>query len=159
MSYASNASNGTLVAGGNGPGTLTSQVNRPDALYFDSSSNSLLIANHGAHTIVRWIIGSIGWTLVAGSINNAGSTAIMLYYPSDVTLDSMGNIYVADTYNHRVQLFRAGQRNGTTIAGITGTVGNSPNLLYYPNSILLDKQLNLYVSDSYNHRVQMFVRY
>ncbi|CAF1258688.1 unnamed protein product [Rotaria sp. Silwood1] len=159
MSYASGASNGTVAAGGNGQGTLTSQLYSPYAVHFDSSSNSLLIANYGAHAIVRWVIGSSGWTIVAGSIGYAGSTSWLLYYPQDLTFDSMGNIYVADAGNHRVQLFLAGQQNATTIAGVTSASGSLSNLLSYPHSLLLDQQLNLYVSDSFNHRIQMFVRY
>ncbi|CAF5080308.1 unnamed protein product [Rotaria sp. Silwood1] len=159
MSYASGAYNGTVVAGGNGQGTLTNQLSNPCAVYFDSSSNSLLIANSGAHTIVRWVIGSSGWTLVAGVAGNYGSTTWMLSYPQGLTLDSTGNIYVADSGNHRVQLFLSGQKNGTTIAGVTSASGSLSNLLSYPHSLLLDQQLNLYVSDSSNHRIQMFVRY
>ncbi|CAF4552015.1 unnamed protein product [Rotaria sp. Silwood1] len=159
MSYTSGASSGAVVIGGNGPGTVTNQLYSPHGIYFDSSSNSLLIANFGTHTIVRWTIGSTRWTLVAGSIGYSGSTSITLSGPSDVTLDSMGNIYVADTNNNRVQLFFAGQRNATTIAGVTGTIGNSYTLLNAPRSIVLDQQLNLYVSDTSNHRIQMFIRY
>ncbi|CAF1069541.1 unnamed protein product [Rotaria sordida] len=76
MSYSSNASNGTLFAGGNGGGTLYNQLYSPYAVHFDSSSNSLVIANYNAHNIVRWVIGASGWTLIAGYIafNNTLST-------------------------------------------------------------------------------------
>ncbi|CAF3906871.1 unnamed protein product, partial [Rotaria sp. Silwood1] len=159
LSYTSGASNGIVVAGGNGPGTTYNQLFSPDGIYFDSSSNSLYITNFGAHTIVRWIVGSSGWTLVAGSIGSAGSTSTLLNSPSDVLLDSNGNVYVADTGNHRIQFFLSGQRNATTIAGVTGTVGNLYTLLNSPRSLDLDKQLNLYVSDTGNNRIQMFTRY
>ena len=159
MSYASNASTGTVVAGGNGAGTLSNQLRSPFAVCFDSSSNSLLIANYYYHDIVRWVIGSSGWTLVVGSVGAAGYTALKLEYPTDVIFDSMGNIYVADMRNERVQFFRSGQPNGTTIAGITDTPGRTIDTLYYPYSMALDKDLNLYVADTYNHRVQKFDRY
>ena len=77
----------------------------------------------------------------------------------DVTLDSMGNIYVADRDNHRIQLFLAGQSNGTTIAGVTGRPGSNSTSLYKPYSVALDTQLNLYVADTYNDRVQKFIHY
>ncbi|CAF4827719.1 unnamed protein product [Rotaria sp. Silwood1] len=159
MSYASNASIGTLVAGGNGSGTQSHQLYSPYAVHFDSPSNSLVIANYGSHNIVRWVLGASGWTLIAGYIGSSGITAMTLTNPTDAVLDPMGNIYVADYSNDRIQFFRAGQPNGTTIAGVTETPGNSPNLLYHPFSIALDKQLNLYVTDSSNHRVQKFQRY
>ncbi|CAF1267824.1 unnamed protein product [Rotaria sordida] len=159
MSYASNASIGTLVAGGNGSGTHSYQLYSPYSVHFDSFSNSLVIANYGAHNIVRWVIGASGWTLIAGYVGSAGSTSMTLLYPTDAIFDPIGNIYVADRNNERIQFFRASQPNGTTIAGVTQSSGNSANLLYRPYAMALDKQLNLYVTDSSNHRVQKFHRY
>lgn len=160
MQYTLNSNVGTVVAGGNGAGTSTTQLNNPRGLYFDSSTNSLLIANPGANNVVRWVIGASSWTLVAGNINgSSGSGSTALYNPWDVTLDPMGNIYVADRYNNRIQLFLAGEMNGTTIAGVTGVSGGSSTEFNGPLSVALDSQLNLYVADSSNNRVQQFIRY
>ncbi|CAF5098933.1 unnamed protein product, partial [Rotaria sp. Silwood1] len=41
MSYASGASNGTLVIGGQGPGINSTQLYYPVGIHFDSVSNSL----------------------------------------------------------------------------------------------------------------------
>ncbi|CAF3087331.1 unnamed protein product [Rotaria socialis] len=156
MSYASGAATGTVAAGGNGAGTLINQLYGPMAVYFDSTTNSLVIANTGVHTIVRWAIGATVWTLVAGYPGFSGSLSTMLNSPACVIFDSLGNMYVADTGNYRIQFFSAGQRNGTTIAGVTGVQGNAANLLNNPRSIALDNQLNLYVADTSNNRIQMF---
>jgi sugar lactone lactonase YvrE len=160
MKYLLNATSGSAAAGDNGMGTNNSQLNYPGGLYFDSSSNSLIIANYGANNVVRWVLGASHWTLVAGDIGGvSGSSSTQLNGPLDVTLDSMGNVYVADCNNYRVQFFLAGQTNGTTIAGITGSSGNTAQLLDAPYSVALDSQLNLYVSDHNNHRVQKFISY
>lgn len=157
MCYVLNTTtSGTIAAGGNGNGTSTSQLYFPTDVYFDSSSNSLFIANQFAHTIVRWVIGASGWSLVAGSPGAYGSTSILLNYPQGLILDSAGNLYVADTNNHRVQLFLSGSNVGITIAGVTNTMGSRANLLNLPRSVALDSRLNLYVSDTNNNRVQMF---
>jgi len=74
-------------------------------------------------------------------------------------MDPMGNFYVADYANTRIQLFLAGQFEGITIAGRTGVPGSNASLLMYPYSMKLDNQLNLYVADSGNHRIQRFLRY
>jgi hypothetical protein len=87
----------------------------------------------------------------------SGSTA--LYNPWDVILDSMRNIYVDDRYNERIQFFLAGQNNGTTIAGVCCGYGTGATYLKAPLSVALDSQLNLYVADSDNDRIQKFVRY
>lgn len=146
--------------GGNGAGTGTTQLNAPVGIYFEASSNSLLIANYGAHNIVRWVIGATSWTLVAGSATgSSGSTSTLLNSPVGVTADPYGNVYVADTGNSRIQFFLAGQSNGTTIAGSsTGTSGSTATLLFLPYDLALDNQLNLYVADGGNNRVQKFLR-
>jgi sugar lactone lactonase YvrE len=158
--YLSGASSGTVVAGGNGPGVANTQLNYPIGLYLDSSSNSLVIANAAANNIVRWVLGATSWTLVLGDPNGViGSTSTMFHYPVGVTLDQWGNIYVADTYNHRIQFFLAGTQSGTTIAGVGGIPGSNATLLNNPNTVILDDNLNLYVADGNNHRVQKFLRY
>jgi sugar lactone lactonase YvrE len=158
MSYASGASTGTIVLGG--PGTNSTEVLFPTGLYFDSSSNSLYIANSGANNIVRWVVNASTWILVAGSINgSSGNTTTLLNYPRDVKLDSMGNVYVADAFNNRIQFFIVGQSNGTTIAGVTGISGSNSTLLNTPVSLVVDSQFNVYVADAGNNRVQRFDYY
>ncbi|CAF1314718.1 unnamed protein product [Adineta steineri] len=157
MQYLLNASSGTVVAGGNGAGSGITQLAYPYGLAFDSSSNSLLIANAQNNNIVRWVLGASSWTLVIGSPNGLnGSTSTLLNQPIGITLDPMGNIYVADSGNHRIQFFIAGQSNGTTVAGVTGSPGISQNHLNSPFWVIVDNQLNLYVSDTFNNRVQFF---
>jgi len=57
MCYTKGNNTGVLVAGGNGRGNNINQLNSPMGIYFDSVSNSLIIANAGSHNIVRWRIG------------------------------------------------------------------------------------------------------
>ncbi|CAF0829287.1 unnamed protein product [Adineta steineri] len=157
MKYFANASSGTVVAGGNGAGTGITQLYYPYGFTFDSSSNSLLIANYHTNNIVRWVLGASSWTLVIGSPTGlSGSTSTLLNQPVGIALDSMSNIYVADSKNHRIQFFVAGQSNGTTAAGVTGSSGISPSQLNSPYWVIIDNQLNLYVSDHNNNRVQFF---
>ncbi|CAF1523743.1 unnamed protein product [Rotaria magnacalcarata] len=158
--YLPGASSGTVVAGGNGQGFNNYQLNYPIGLYYDSSTNSLVIANAGANNIVRWVIGASNWTLLAGSQNGTiGATSTLLYYPVCATFDLYGNMYVADTYNHRIQFFASGSQTGTTIAGVAGTQGSNSTLLKFPYTLILDNNLNMYVADSANQRIQNFLRY
>ena len=160
MKYEVGSLNGILIAGGQGPGTNVTQLNSPRGICYDSLSNSLFITNYGANNIIRWKLGDTQWTLIAGSINGVtGSTSTTLRFPTDFMFDILGNMYVVDSLNHRIQFFSPNQFNGTTIASITGISGSNNSLLNLPFSIVLDSQLNMYVAEFYNHRVQKFIRY
>ncbi len=160
MAYSLGATSGIVVAGGNGSGSLNTQLNYPYGIYFDQSSKSLYIANRNSHNIVRWVVNASSWTLIAGNANGQGGpTSTMLNSPTDVTLDYMGNVYVTDNGNDRIQFFWSGEFNGTTIAGILAVYGSTATTLNGPQSVTLDSDLNLYVVDSGNNRIQEFQRY
>lgn len=158
MRYFSGATSGDRVAGDSTAGTGATQLYSPMGICYDAASNSLIIVNYSANNVVRWIIGASVWTPLAGSsIGIAGTSSTLLQQPIDCVLDSMNNLYVADSVNNRIQLFLAGQSNGTTIAGMSS--GSNPTQLSSPYSLVLDANLNLYVADTGNHRVQKFNRY
>lgn len=160
MSYTPGASSGIIVAGGNGGGRNKTQLFNPIRVYFETSSNSFIISNHATHNIVRWISGASSWTLLAGDPSGVfGNSSTQLRFPTDAIFDPMGNMYVADKDNYRIQLFMVNQTEAITIAGVTSVFGNTSTLLAQPWSVKLDNQLNLYVADSQNHRIQKFVRY
>jgi sugar lactone lactonase YvrE len=82
-----------------------------------------------------------------------------LSYPSGIYVDSAGNLYIADTYNH---LIRRVDTSGviTTVAG-DGSYGysgdNGPATsasLYYPTSVAVDSAGNLYIADIDNNRIR-----
>lgn len=145
---------------GNGNGTSNNQLLYPTAVHFDTFSQSMIITNFAANNIVRWKLGDGSWTLLAGNANgSAGGTSTELANPSGATVDPMGNLYVADRYNGRIQLFMAGSSVGITVAGIFRKRGMNATLLQAPWSVGFDSQLNLYVADADNHRIQKFLRY
>jgi len=160
MSYILGNNSGTLVFGFNGAGQSNTQLYWPVGLHFDILTNSLVIANVGANKIVRYMLGSSFWTLIAGDISGvSGITPAQFNGPIEAIFDPMGNLYVAERNNNRIQFFYAGQLNATTIAGITSVNGTNATTLAAPWSLRLDSQLNLYVADTYNHRIQKFLRY
>ena len=160
MAYAKNATNGTVVFGGQGAGRNKTQLRLPVGIYLDYISNSLIIANFWLSNVVRWTRSKHEWILMAGNINGVGgSTPSTLLQATDMVLDPMGNMYVADRNNHRIQFFMPGEYVGKTIAGVTGIFGINASLFNNPWCVKLDNQLNLYVADSSNHRIQKFLRY
>ncbi|CAF4138767.1 unnamed protein product, partial [Adineta steineri] len=85
------------------------------------------------------------WNIVAGT-GTAGSTSVTLYNPCGMFVDINLNLYVADTYNNRIQKFASGQLNGTTIA--TGAI-----VLSHPSSVILDADGYIFITDNANHRL------
>lgn len=103
---------------------------------------------------LRWQAAGI---TIAGYGGPASAAMDRFSTPYSITIDSSNAIYVADYYNNRVQKFSSGSSMGTTVAGqASGTFGSTAYDLQYPTSVLVDSNGNLYVSDSFNHRVQVF---
>ena len=99
-----NATNGTIVAGGNGAGSLYTQLSNPHAVYVDSFQ-TVYVADYNNHRIVKWPKNATNGTLVAGVSGSAGSSGIQLNNPSGLYIDRYGYLYVSDHSNHRVQRF------------------------------------------------------
>lgn len=159
MSYQNGMTSGSVVFGNGIAGVAGNQIYDALGLYCDYSSKTFVIGNTGAKNIIRYRIGDSSWTLVAGVTGVTGSDSTHFAYPADMTFDPMGNLYVVDRDNHRIQFFYNGQMNGTTFAGRTGIVGSDATAFNMPRSVKLDSQLNLYVADADNQRIQKFLRY
>ena len=125
---------------------------------------TLFIADSGNNRIRRvdsdGTIATLAGTGERGFSGEGGSAAnARLNAPFGVASDLRGNVFVADTFNHRIRMVdHAG--NITTIAGY-GRVGFSGDggravaaSLSHPNGVALDAQGHLYIADTLNHRVR-----
>jgi hypothetical protein len=88
-------------------------------------------------------------TTVAGN-GTAGSLSNMFSYPCGIFVDIDLSLYVADFGNDRVQLFRFGQSNGTTVAG---TGAPDTVALNRPTQVILDGDDYLFIADQGNSRI------
>jgi hypothetical protein len=86
-----------------------------------------------------------------------------LNHPHAVAVDGTDNVYIADTYNNRIRVV-SGDGAISTLAG-TGTAGyNGDGIpasraqLNHPCGIAVDPSGNVYVADTYNHRVRLIGR-
>ncbi|MFB3825821.1 MAG: hypothetical protein ACE15B_03595 [Bryobacteraceae bacterium] len=100
---------GTGKAGfsGDGVAALKAALDTPRGVALDGDRN-LYIADSGNHRVRRvgpdGIITTLAGTGVAGFCGDDGpAAAACLNYPWSVLLDGSGNVYVADTLNHRVR--------------------------------------------------------
>jgi len=73
--------------------------------------------------------------------------------PRALTISPQGQLYVADSGNHRVQIF---DQDGNFLKAWDGEEGSAPGQLTEPWGIAVGDNGKVYVSDTWNHRVQMF---
>ena len=86
------------------------------------------------------------------TIGGYGAAQGLFIRPAGLAVDQEGNIFVADSGNHRVQKF---DRDGLFLAQVGG-LGSGNGQFNEPWGVALDAQGNLYVADTWNHRIQKF---
>ena len=118
---------------------------------FVDVDNHLYCSSYYGNQVLRQSLtnSSSVWTIVAGN-GFRGSTGEMLNIPQGIFVTIDLDLYVADSSNHRVQLFRSEQGNGTTVAGrwSTGTIE-----LSLPVGVVVDADGYLFIVDLGNHRI------
>ncbi len=79
--------------------------------------------------------------------------------PWGITVGPDNNVYVADTWNHRIQVFTpAGEFIGKfgIFGQSAGSVSSAPSQFYGPRDVVVDQAGTIYVSDTGNKRIQVF---
>ncbi|MCA1724675.1 MAG: hypothetical protein LC748_10590, partial [Thermomicrobia bacterium] len=72
--------------------------------------------------------------------------------PQGVAVDAQGNVYVADTDNHRIQKYD----NTGRFLSRWGSPGNGDGQLKSPHALIVDSQGSIFVADTDNFRIQKF---
>ena len=133
----------------------------PSGITSDGQGN-LYVVDQNNFTI-RKIDSNDTVTTIAGQVGNAGSangqgTNATFSYPTGITSDGQGNLYVTDQYNQTIRKIDS-SNNVTTIAGNAGHRGRADGqgtnaTFYYPSGITSDGQGNLYVADQHNDTIR-----
>jgi sugar lactone lactonase YvrE len=162
----------TTVSGGipflGDGGIATNSVLSPFGLSLDAAGN-LFIADTFNNRIRRVDAtgdGAAVITTVAGNgigdFAGDGSAAVSaaISSPESVAVDVAGNLFIADTGNHRIRRVDAISGNISTFAGtgvpsFSGDGGPAPQAgLFSPSGVAFDNGGNLYIADRSNNRIR-----
>lgn len=134
------------IGSANGP-AASATFFEPTGVWLDSGGQ-LFVADR-ANNHVR---------LIAGGQVSTLSSANELLLPSGGAAASSGEIYVADTFHHRIVKIPAAGGAAVVVAG-TGVAGHADGAaasarFFYPTALALDSKGTVYVADTLNHRVR-----
>jgi sugar lactone lactonase YvrE len=158
---------GTGIAGYNGDNinATKARLNYPVDLAVDRSGD-IYIADDANNRIRKLTVSTGILTTVAGTGlttyngDDIDATTAAINTPEGVSVDGVGNIYIADSVNHRLRKVTVSTGKITTVAG-TGIPGSgkdgilaTTSNLYRPAGLAVDVEDNIYIADSSNHRIR-----
>ncbi|MBQ4818950.1 IPT/TIG domain-containing protein [Aquimarina sp. MMG016] len=150
---------GTGVAGFDNGLSSVATFRNPMGIVVDNQNN--IFVSDFSNNSIRKIqtdgqVITIAGSGAAGDVNGVGTTA-QFNNPVDISLDSEGNIYVADYRNHKIKKISP-DGTVTTVAGsgiagdIDGTVNESQFNL--PQDVLIASDGTIYIADTINHKIK-----
>ena len=139
------------------------QLLAPRSVALEKNGNLLIAA---ANKIYRVTVGTGIITTVAGTdfVGDSGdggqATSATLRGPQGVCLDSNGNIFIADTANHKIRkvtvstgLITTVAGNGDPLFGGDGDAATSASLKL-PEDVAVDSSGNIFIADTGNGRIR-----
>jgi hypothetical protein len=110
------------------------------------------VADAGNHRVQKFN-SSYVYQYTLGATGESGDDFGHFNEPSGVALDANGNIYVADRYNNRVQVF---SNSGAYLTTIGGDWGSNVGRFCEPTGVDVDSAGNVYIADHHNQRIQKY---
>jgi sugar lactone lactonase YvrE len=155
------AGSGTQGYSGDAGPAINAELFNPSGVALDPAGN-LYISDYGNNVIRKVTNGVITTVAGNGTQSYTGdrgpATAAGLDGPAGLSLDSSGNLYFADSFNHSIRKVANGVI--TTVAG-NGTIGFAGDnglainaQLDLPTGVAADSAGSLYIADSQNDRIR-----
>ena len=152
--YADNGNNnGRVEKWTMSTGTVTTAmiVNGPCGGVFVDIYDSLYCSQPGSHQVLKKTVDSdVNGSIVVAGNATTGVAPHLLNTPYGIFVHTDLSLYVADSNNDRIQLFRSGQLVGTAVVG-NGAPGTI--ILNHPDIVILDGAGYVFLIDQSNFRV------
>jgi len=132
--------------------------NLPIGICIDAIGN-LYVADQNNHRIRKitpdGTVTTIAGSSTAGYADGIGNLA-KFYFPVGICIDSAGNLYIADSLNHKIRKITPAGVVSTiagSTAGFADGIGTTAKF-NFPSSICVDSSNNLLIADQNNHRIR-----
>ncbi len=136
-------------------GAITEGLKSPGGLAIDNENRFLYVADAELDQVLVYdadppykLLRKIGTTDPEHRLTSPGDFS----RPTNVAVDQDGNLYVADTWNDRIEIF---DPDGKLIRTF-GKAGDGPGYFARPKGIAIDSDGHVWVADSVQDRVQVF---
>ncbi len=152
---------------GDGGPAASAHLNYPRSLALDSNGNVYIadFFNNAVRKVAAGagLISTVAGTGVEGGAGDGGPAALaQLALPAGLALDNAGNLYIADSLNHRIRALAAdGSLHSVAGAGGNGDAGDGgpalAALIATPWDLAIDPKGIVYFSDQDNNRIRKLV--
>jgi len=124
-------------------------------IYISDTRNNCVRKVDAVTGIINTIAGRFQW----GYTGDGGpATSADLYYPTDLSIDKNGNLFIVDVQNNRIRrvIFNgiintiAGDGSGTA----SGDGGPPLSAGMFPANLIIDASYSMYISDNWNYRIR-----
>ena len=141
--------------------TSNSVIFYPEGVAVDSSGN-VYIADTGNNVVEKVTPGgtlsTIAGTGASGAPSAGSAVTSKLSRPQDVSVDSSGNVYIADTGNNVVEKVTSGGTlsiiAGTGASGVPTPGTATAQKLNAPGGVALDSSGSVYIADTSNNLIE-----
>ena len=156
------AGNGTSGFGGDGAAATAAFLSYPSSVAVDLSGNIYIADTYNGR--IRKIAASTG---IISTIAGNGTSSGYGYYaintsiaPDDLAIDNSGNLFIVETFNHRIWKVNLNTGIIYRLAG-NGKMGNlgdggaaTDANLWYPHGVTVDSSGNLFIADFGNNKIR-----
>jgi hypothetical protein len=165
------AGTGTQGYSGDGGSATDAELSIPNSVAIDGAGNLYIADSY--NYVIRKVFASGGEIITVAGDHTLGysgdggpATSATLNYPFGVGVDSIGDIYIADSYNNVIRFVDAASGQIATIAGngrcaapcrgFSGDGGPATAAeMAFPWGVTLDASARLFVPDLFNSRIRL----